>query len=153
MSARLSLITLLALLLVAGLGCGEKPEVAYERLVFNARTGNEAAFLDGFTKDSRRIIEAVLALRRANGDLVDPRADPYLSIVLEQVVSATVEEQDVQVEGSIDKVKRPVATLVVTDGKINRTLRMVQLDEGWKLDALDLQSLWNDPKAFSRKEE
>ncbi len=141
---------ILVLLFVAG--CGEKPEAAYERLVFFARAGNEAAFLDGFTTDSQKLIRALLALRRVNGDEVDARADPYLSIVLERVVSVEVEEKDVQVEGGIASEKRKVATLVVTDGKIQRTLSLVQLDDGWKIDALALQALWEDKNAFSRKE-
>ena len=145
-------IVLLSLLLGVFAGCKEKPEAAYARLVFLARTGNEAAFLDSFTPDSRRLIETLLALRKAYGDLVDSRADPYLSIVLEQVVSAEVAQKDVAVEGSTATEKRDVATLVVTDGKIQRTLHMVRLDDGWKIDALDLQQLWQDPKQFARKE-
>ena len=117
-----------------------------------ARAGNEPAFLEGFTTESRRLIQTLIALRKAYGDLVDSRADPYLSIVLETVVSAEVEKKSVAVEGSTETVERDVATLVVTDGKIQRTLHMVRLDDGWKIDALDLQQLWQDKKQFARKE-
>lgn len=151
MNAVRRLVLLASVLALFG-GCKEKPEAAYARLVFLARTGNEAAFLESFTPESRRLIETLLALRKAYGDLVDNRADPYLSIVLEQVVSAEVTQQDVTVEGSTATEKRDVATLVVTDGKIQRSLRMVRLDDGWKIDALDLQQLWQDPKQFARKE-
>ena len=133
-------------------GCKEKPEEAYKRLVFLARTGNEAAFVDSFTPDSQRLVKTLLALRKAYGDRVDARSDPYLSIVLENIVSAEVSQKDVAVEGSTASVKRDVATLVVSDGKIQRTLHMVRLDDGWKIDALDLQHLWQDPKQFARKE-
>ena len=144
-------VVVIAALLVFG-GCKEKPEAAYSRLVFLARAGNEPAFLEGFTTESRRLIQTLIALRKAYGDLVDSRADPYLSIVLETVVSAEVEKKSVAVEGSTETVERDVATLVVTDGKIQRTLHMVRLDDGWKIDALDLQQLWQDKKQFARKE-
>jgi len=127
-------------------GCGDKPEEAYKRIVFNAKMGNEAAFVDGFTKDSQRLVKTLLALRRTYGDLVRADADPYLAIVMEEVEDVEKTEEEMLGPDGIEKVERKVATLTVTDGKTHRKIRMIEMDEGWKIDALGLQKLWADDR-------
>lgn len=144
------IVRLLFMLLIASLlGCGEKPQEAYNRLVFNARMGNEAAFLDGFTEESGRLIKTLLALRRTYGAHMSSSADPYSTLVLEEVEEVQVEAREFQVrtsDGGLNKIKRDVAILTVTDGKIKRKIRMIEFDDGWKIDALDLQNMWKQDK-------
>ncbi len=138
------------LVAVLGSGCGEKPEAAYNRIVFHAKMGNEEAFLEGFTEESRRLIRTLLALRRTYGDLVSRDADPYLSLVLEEIESVDVEEKEMQAEDGVEMVERKVAVLTVTDGQIRRKIRMIQFEDGWKIDALDLQKMWADDRKTFR---
>ena len=141
-------VVLIVLTLVL-LGCGEKPKDAYNRLVFNARMGNEAAFLDGFTEESGRLIKTLLALRRTYGGQMSGSADPYTTLVLEEVENVAVESKEFQIrtsDGGLDTIKRDVAVLTVTDGKIRRKIRMIEFDDGWKIDALDLQNMWKQDK-------
>ena len=134
-----------ALLLVMALGaCGkseQSAQEAYERLVFHARTGNELAFLNGFTPQSQRLIRALLSLRRTYGDLVDADADPYRALILDVVDSVTVEERTVT-NTENESVEVSVATLTVTNGDYKRQIQMIETEEGWKLDALELQAFW-----------
>ena len=76
-------LVLMAVISSAVIACGEAPETAYKRLVFNAKTGNEAAFLKGFTKDSAKLVKTLLALRRTYGTQLE--VDPYLSLALEEI--------------------------------------------------------------------
>ena len=136
-----------AVLTVLGTGCGEKPEDAYSRLVFHARMGNEEAFLEGFTEQSRPLIKTLLALRRTYGDVVDTDSDPYMALVLEEVAEVSIEEKEIELPGSTDTELRKVATLRVTDGQIYREIIMIEYEDGWKIDALHLQKIWaENPK-------
>jgi hypothetical protein len=143
-------ILLLLLLLLCCGGCkSDTPEEAYNRLVFNARMGNEEAFIGAFTEKSQRLIRTLLALRRAYGDMVETDADPYLSLVLEEVTDVEIEDREMKEfndEGESVTVERAVATLTVTDGNIERKLLMIETEEGWRIDALMLQSLWSDDR-------
>ncbi|MFT5430596.1 MAG: hypothetical protein ACI9OJ_001271 [Myxococcota bacterium] len=148
---RIIIIGLIAATLLVFGGCKEDPAEAYNRLVFHAKVGNEKAFLDGFTPKSQRMIRALLALRRSYGDLVNADADPYRSLVLETIESVEIDEMEVQAEGSLEKVERRVATITVTDGEILRKIRMVELDDGWKIDAIDLQEFWAEDRDNFKK--
>ncbi len=149
----------LVLLLAA---CKEEPSKAYDRLVFFAKMGNEEAFLDGFTERSRPLVRTVLALRRTYGDDVNKDSDPYLALVMDEVESTEIETQSLQrdlhertktAEEGLEKVERRVATLTVKKGPIKRRVKMIELKDGWKIDAFDLQELWQkDPKAFSSRD-
>jgi hypothetical protein len=140
---------LLALFFLAGVllvlpGCGADQQgarEAYERIVFHARTGNEAAFLKGFTPRSQQLIKSLIALRRTYGDLVDAESDPYRALVLDTVESVEVETQVVKSD-QVTEEERKVAILTVTNGDYLRKIRMVELDDGWKIDALALQDYW-----------
>lgn len=132
------------LLLLPGCGADQKSaQEAYERIVFHARTGNEAAFLNGFTEDSQRLIKSLLALRRTYGDLVDAESDPYRALVLDTVEAVEIETREVE-NADLTKEERKVATLTVTNGDYKRKIQMVELDDGWKIDALALQEFWAD---------
>jgi hypothetical protein len=147
------LIAILVLGLLVFGGCSEEPKDAYRRIVFHAKMGNEAAFLDGFTEDSRKIIKTLLSLRRTYGDLVDRDSDPYFSIVLEEIEDVVIDEKEFRAEDSSDTIERKVATLTVTDGKILRKIRMIEFDDGWKIDATDLQDFWaKDRKNFLERQ-
>ncbi|MFT7623891.1 MAG: hypothetical protein ACI9WU_003076 [Myxococcota bacterium] len=130
-------------LLIFG-GCKDEPKEAYERLVFHARMNNETAFLEGFTPQSRRIIKSLLELRRTYGDLVQRDADPYLSLVLEDVEDVEIESIERASPDGKGMIDTKMATLTVTDGKIIRKIQMIETEEGWKIDALDLQTFWSE---------
>ena len=128
-------------LLLLSTGCSDKPEDAYNRMVFYAKMGNEEAFLNGFTKSSAKLVKALIALRRTYGDQVSKEADPLLSLVLDEIQEVEIEKKDFEGEG-VEKVERKIATLTVAKGKIKRKIRMIEFDDGWKIDALDLQEFW-----------
>ena len=99
--------------------CSESPESAYKRIVFNARTGNEAAFLKGFTPDSARLVKTMIALKRTYGTQTRSAADPYTSLVLETVTEVRIETE------TLGNEERDIATLDVTDGSRTQSIRMV----------------------------
>ena len=145
-SRSLGLVCLLlatgALLVLPGCGADQQSATdAYERIVFHARTGNETAFLKGFTPRSQELIKSLIALRRTYGDLVDTASDPYRALVLDTVESVEVETQVVKSD-QVKEEERKVAILTVTNGDYLRKIRMVELDDGWKIDALALQDYW-----------
>lgn len=128
-------------------GCSDEPREAYERVVFHAKMGNEEAFIQGFTEDSQRLIRTLLALRRTYGDLVSTNADPYLSIVFEEVED--VETSEEEFHDGVDKVTRDVAILTVTNGQVRNQIKMIEFEDGWKIDALYLQKHWQEhPETF-----
>lgn len=135
---------LLVLGITSVLGCGraeQGAQQAYERIVFHARTGNEAAFLDGFTDQSQRLIRSLLVLRRTYGDVVDADADPYRSLVMDVVESVDVsQEQGTNAEN--ESVEFNVAVLTVTNGDYRRKISMLETENGWKIDALRQQEMW-----------
>ncbi len=135
-------------LLAVSAGCKDEPKAAYERLVFHARMGNEPAFIEGFTEESRPLVKALLALRRTYGDLVARDSDPYLSLVLEEVESVEIDEVP-RTNADGEKIQVNRATLTVTDGKIIRKIELWETDDGWKIDALALQRFWfEDSSAY-----
>lgn len=134
-------LLLLVAISTALMACGEAPETAYKRLVFNAKTGNEAAFLKGFTKDSAKLVKTLLALRRTYGTQME--VDPYLSLALEEIEGTpTVESKSERIlndEGDPETLDVDIATLTVSDGKRTKKICMRKTEEGWKVDALDTQ--------------
>lgn len=130
---------LLVLLLIAALAAGGwwawdhwfragSPSDAYRRMVNAARLGDEDAFLEGFTEESRPLIKALIALSR-DYDVV--QEDPYERIVLADVVAETVDGDR--------------ATLVIEQGRKTRDLRMKKVDGRWQIDAFELETDWNKP--------
>ena len=120
-------------LMLMCVGCGESPESAYNRMVFNARTGNEAAFVKAFTPESAKLVSTMIALRRTYGGRIRDKAEAYSNIVLEKVLS--VEMSSARFEGKEHK----VATLLVSDGRKEQSIRMIKTDDGWKVDVKELQ--------------
>ena len=127
---------LIAVLLLALIGAGvwayfhffhqEDVRAVYQRVVASAMLGDEEAFLEGFTKESRPIVGALMDLSRTQ----DPRVSqshPYYYLVTEQI-------EDVQVDG-----KTALLTLKRAHDKSVGTaysVEMVKVEEGWKIDAL-----------------
>ena len=98
----------------------------YLRVVSSAMLGDEEAFLDGFTKESRPIIGALMRLSRTH----DPRlsqSHPYYFLVTEQI-------EDVEVDGEEAwlKLKRAGDRGVGTAYSVH----MVKREGTWKVDAL-----------------
>ena len=144
---------LLGLLVTAGCGDDEKEvRKAYARVVFNAKMGNEEAFLDGFTKKSAQLVRGLLALRRNYGDRTNPLADPYTSIVLEEVETVEIKEEKGR-DDEQNEIDVKTALVTVTDGSILRQITMIKTsDDEWKIDALANQKLWHeDSKAYRKK--
>ncbi|MEC8022974.1 MAG: hypothetical protein VX223_03510 [Myxococcota bacterium] len=140
---------IISLLLFGSVGCSESEksaQQAYERMVFHARTGNEAAFLNGFTEQSQRLIKSLLALRRTYGDFIDADADPYRSLVLDVVESVTLDTEE-STDKNTEAVTLNVAILTVTNGDYKRQIRMVEADDGWKIDALQQQEFWAEDRS------
>ena len=125
--------------------CSEAPETAYERMVFQAKMGNEEGFLDGFTERSQRLIKAMLALRRTYGAQASEGADPYLNLVMDKVTKVEESTEKVRVCDPSASVETKVAELTVSsDDETFREIKMYECEDGWKIDALKLQKSWED---------
>ena len=98
------------------------PRDSYARTVNSARLGDEDAFLDGFTAESRPLMQALLALSR-NYPFV--QEDPYRKLVHADVI-------DVQVDG--DR-----AELLVQDRNRELTIPLVLEEGAWRVDAFALE--------------
>ncbi len=103
------LIALLVLvLLIAGLALAwkllydEQPETALLRTAAAAMLGDEKAFLDGFTEDSRPLVGAALSLAKGEDMARSPR-HPYYYLTTENIVST---EKD-DLENARVRVRRP----------------------------------------------
>jgi hypothetical protein len=131
MLKKVTIVVGLVLLIV---GCGESPESAYDRLVFNARTGNEDAFVKGFTPESAKLVSTMIALHRTYTGYTRNKSNPYANIVFEKVLSVDVVDE--KFEGKEHK----VAILQVTDGRREQKIRMIKMDDGWKVDVTQLES-------------
>jgi len=135
---------LIALVVLGLLGaCSESPETAYERMVFQAKMGNEEGFLEGFTERSQRLIKAMLALRRTYGAQSSEGSDPYLALVMDKVTRVEESTEKVRACDSTANVETEVAVLTVTnDDEVFRKIKMYKCEDGWKIDALKLQKSW-----------
>ncbi len=136
---------LLLFVCVLGLSaaCSESPETAYERMVFQAKMGNEEGFLEGFTERSQRLMKSMLALRRTYGAQSSEEADPYLALVMDKVTKVEKSTAKTRVCNGTDNVETEVAVLTVTnDDEVFREIKMYECEDGWKIDALKLQKDW-----------
>ncbi len=133
---------LCGLLLSLAAGCSESPEQAYYRMVAAAKMGHKEAFLEGFTPDSRKLIEALLEL----SELYSLRQrDPYRLLVHTDVIETERAEPE-RVPGQQEL--REVALLTVQVGRSRRKIKMVKFDRSWKIDAFELESFWEDRSNF-----
>ena len=108
------------------------PQDAYLKTVSAAMLGDTDTFLSGFTPASRPVLGALMELSRSR----DPRtsaAHPYYFLVTEQI------EEVGEAETGADGQTEVWLTLKRAGDRGTGTaysLRMVQLDEGWRIDAL-----------------
>ena len=127
---------LIVLVLLALIGAGvwaylrffhqQGPKSAYLTVVSSAMLGDEDAFLDGFTKESRPIIGALMDLSRTQ----DPRlsqSHPYYYLVTEQI-------EDVEQDG--DTAWLTLKRAHDQGRGTAYSLKMVKGEDGWKIDAL-----------------
>ena len=103
------LIALLVLILMVAAIFGawkvlfdEQPDHALLRTVAAAMLGDEKAFLDGFTEDSRPLVGAALSLAKGEDMARSPR-HPYYYLATENIVST---EKD-DLENARIRVRRP----------------------------------------------
>ncbi|MFO0746526.1 MAG: hypothetical protein U1F43_12755 [Myxococcota bacterium] len=111
--------------------CGSNgPKQVYYGMATAAEFGDLDTFLNGFTKESKQIVQAQLSLSGAYGLKSE---DPVAMLVFPAVES--VEEKD-------DK-----AILTVSRGSVKKRLLMVNVpDVGWRIDAKQLAEFWASEK-------
>ena len=130
MTTRRSLSLLLGLgALLALSACGEGPKQAYYGMATAAEMGDRQGFLDGFTKESRPLIEAQISLSEGYGL---KRDNPVRQLVFKAVDK--VETSDGQ------------AILSVSRGSRKARILMVETDDGWKIDTKKLAEFWEQEK-------
>jgi len=131
------LVVLLLLLLIGGGVFAyfkflhvEDASKAYLRTVAAAMLGDDKAFLDGFTEQSRPLVAGLLALSRGKHPRKH-RDHPYHFLVTEDIESVDMgdEEAFVRVRRVGDRSK-----------KGTYDVRMVQVDGTWKIDALSFDA-------------
>ncbi len=121
--------SLMALAAVATLAaCGEGPKEAYYGMATSAEMGDREGFLQGFTAESRPLIEAQISLSEGYGLRRD---DPIKQLVFKSVVQVEMADGE--------------AILHVSRGTRKAKILMVETDDGWKIDTKKLASFWEDP--------
>jgi hypothetical protein len=127
------LVTLLVLALVGGAVWAwyrflyvQDPRDAYLAIVSAAMLGDEEAFLDGFTPDSKPLVGGLLALSRGD-DVRRSSRHPYYYLVSEQVES-------VEVEGDRAWVK--LRRMGDQGSRARYDVPLVRDGHTWKIDAL-----------------
>ena len=106
------------------------PKQVYYGMATAAEMGDLDTFLEGFTKESKQIVQAQLSLSDAYGLKND---NPVSLLVFSAVED--VEEKDDQ------------AILTVTRGTVRKRILMVNVpDVGWRIDAKKLAEFWDDEK-------
>jgi len=119
----------LALALTLAACGGDGPKQVYYGMATAAEFGDLETFLEGFTKESRQIVEAQLSLSDAYGLKDNP---------VSLLVFAAVEE----VEENGDE-----AILTVSRGTTKKRILMVNVpDVGWRIDAKKLTEFWDKEK-------
>lgn len=119
-----------ALIGAAGLGaCSEGPQEVYVGMATAAQMGDLQGFLDGFTKESQPLIQAQIALSEA----YDLKNDsPVRQLVFDSV-------EKVETEGD-------VSILDVSSGGRKQRIKMVQTEDGWRIDVKVLAEFWDAQK-------
>ncbi|MCK6686075.1 MAG: hypothetical protein L6R30_27095, partial [Thermoanaerobaculia bacterium] len=106
------------------------PKQVYYGMATAAEFGDLDTFLEGFTKESKQIVQAQLSLSDAYG----LKADNPVSLLVFSAVE-DVEEKDDE------------AILTVTRGTVRKRILMVNVPEvGWRIDAKRLAEFWEDEK-------
>ncbi|HAN32058.1 MAG TPA: hypothetical protein DCQ06_10715 [Myxococcales bacterium] len=108
------------------------PQDAYLTTVSAAMLGDTDTFVQGFTPASRPVLAALMQISRSQ----DPRSNlnhPYYYLVTEQI------EEVGEPQSGADGQTEVWLTLKRAGDRATGTaysLRMVELDEGWRIDAL-----------------
>lgn len=104
----------------------EAPEKAFLRTVSAAMLGDEQAFLEGFTEESRPLVAGLLALSRGD-DLRASNRHPYYYLVSENL-------EGVEVEGDRAWVK--LRRMGDAGSKAKYDVPLVRAGNSWRIDAL-----------------
>ncbi|TNF28543.1 MAG: hypothetical protein EP329_17710 [Deltaproteobacteria bacterium] len=132
-ATRLKVLVAAAFALGALTACEPGPTEVYYSMSTAAEMGDLDGFLDGFTKESRPLIQAQLSLSEAYGQKND---NPVRQLVFDAVDS--------------EKTEGDTAILEVSSGGRKQTIKMVKTDDGWKIDTKDLAEFWDDLKKNKR---
>lgn len=116
-----------ALMAVGLAACGAPgPKQVYYGMATAAEFGDLETFLNGFTKESKQIVQAQMSLSGAYGLKSE---DPVAMLVFPAVEEVEVKD---------DK-----AILTVSRGSTRKRLLMVNVpDVGWRIDAKQLADFW-----------
>jgi len=133
MVRRLQVLSFAALALVALAACDAGPTEVYYSMSTAAEFGDLDGFLDGFTEESKPLIQAQISLSEAYGQ---KKNNPVRQLVFESVDSEKVEDD--------------TAILEVSSGGRQQKIKMVKTDNGWKIDTKVLADFWEDEKKNRR---
>jgi len=126
-------------------GVFEGPTDVYYRMVAAAKMGDRETFLETFTSDSRSVIDALLKLSDIYGA---QRNSPYELLVATEVLGEEPGPPE-KVAGKAEPAE--TAILTVQAGRHGKRLvKMLKTDEGWKIDALDLERFWDAKRSNFR---
>ena len=113
-------------LAVAGLAaCDDGPEEVYYGMATAAEMGDLDGFLDGFTEESRPLIQAQISLSEA----YDLRNDNPVRLLVFSAV------ERVETEGD-------EAILDLSTGNAKQRILMIKTDDGWRIDTKRLAEFW-----------
>ena len=118
----------LMLFLVA---CDTSPTEVYVDMTTSAMFGDRDGFLAGFTKDSKKLVKALISLSEAYSFHDE---NPYEMLVFETVISEKIGDDD------------ETAILKVKTGAAKAKILMVKEDDQWRIDIDRLHAYWSTGK-------
>jgi len=123
-------------------GCDKSPTDTYIEMVTSAQMGDVDGFLDGFSKSSRKLVEAQIALSEAYGmnDL-----NPYRLLVFDSVEEEIRADAKTAV-GESYVCPKDCAVLNVMTGRRKRKILMLKIDDAWRIDLAALEDFWKQEK-------
>ena len=101
------------------------PSDEIRRMVSAAQLGDESGFIAGFTPESAPMISALLSLSESYGHI---RVNPITRIAEAELVDETIEGDR--------------AVILLQSRNKTRELPMIWTDDGWKVDAFEMDSQW-----------
>ena len=110
---------------------GEVSTEAYVDMTTSAMMGDREGFLDGFTGDSRALVESIIGLSEAYGL---QEANPYELLVFDSVDGEEIAENG------------ETAVLTVRTRSRSRKILMVKDDGEWRIDTKKLETFWDEER-------
>jgi|GEM_PF-1073584 len=135
---------ILATVMMLGLftGCDTSPTAAYIEMTTAAQMGDKKGFLEGFSKDSKALVDANITLTEA---YAMNEFNPFRLLVFDAVDEELLFEKG-QTVGKKYVCRTPCAVLKVRTNKKKRKILMIKEEDKWRIDMRELADFWKKEK-------